>query len=78
MVLAAFPEWQDDEDVVFDLCKLNPRNFLCASDRLRHDVEFCKRIALLGLNALQCVDGKMRRNRELRPLKKLYDMAGDE
>ena len=77
MVLAAFPEWQDDEDVVFDLCKLNPRNFLCASDRLRNDVEFCKRIALLGLNALQCVDGKMRRNRELRPLKKLYDMAGD-
>jgi len=77
MVLAAFPEWQDDEDVVFDLCKLNPRNFLCASDRLRKDVDFCKRIALLGYDALLCVDGKMRRNRELRPLKKLYDMAGD-
>ena len=77
MVLAAFPEWQDDEDVVYELAKLNPRNFLCASDRLRKDLDFCKRIALLGHHALVCVDGKMRRNRELRPLKKLYDIAGD-
>lgn len=77
MVLAAFPEWQDDEDAVYELAKLNPRNFLCASDRLRKDVEFSKKIALLGYNALCCVDGGIRRNRELRPLKKLYGIAGD-
>lgn len=75
MVLAAFPEWSDDESVVYEMCKLNPRNFLCASERLRNDLEFCKKIALLGQDGLKCVQGKMRRNRELRPIKRLYDMA---
>lgn len=75
MILSAFPEWQDDEDTVYELCKVNPRNFLCASERLRNSVEFCKKIALIGQEAMKCVEGKVRRNRELRPIKKLYDMA---
>lgn len=78
MVLAAFDEWADNEDIVYDMCKIAPRNLLCASDRLRKDIDFCKRIAQLGPQAFQYIDGMMRRNRELRTYKHMYAMAGDQ
>jgi|688.fasta_scaffold56540_2 hypothetical protein len=77
MVLSAFDEWADDEDIVYGMCKIAPRNFLCASNRLRKDVDFCKKIAQLGPHAYQYIDGMVRRNRELRPYKHMYAMAGD-
>jgi hypothetical protein len=77
MVLSAFDEWADDEEIVYDMCKIAPRNFLCASNRLRKDIDFCKKVAQLGPHAYQYIDGMVRRNRELRPYKHMYAMAGD-
>jgi hypothetical protein len=76
MVLSAFPEWADNEDIVFEMCKISPRNLACASTRLRKDVEFSKRIAALGAHAFLHIDGMVRRNRELRSYKHLYRLSG--
>lgn len=77
MILSVFPEWADDEEIVYDMCKICPRNFLSASPRLRKDIEFSKRICLLGASAMEFVDGMVRRNRELRPIQKLYGLLKD-
>jgi hypothetical protein len=77
MILSVFPEWADNEEIVYDMCKICPRNFLSASPRLRKDIEFSKRISLLGANAMEFVDGMVRRNRELRPIQKLYGLLKD-
>jgi hypothetical protein len=75
LILAAFPDWADDDDVVMKLIKQSPTNFKFASTRLRKSVEFSKKVAALGPKHLEEVDGMMRRNRELRSYKRLYDMA---
>ena len=77
MILSVFPEWADDEEIVYEMCKICPRNFLSASPRLRKDIEFSKRICLLGASAMEFVDGMVRRNRELRPIQKLYGLLKD-
>lgn len=75
LILSAFPDWADDEDVVMKLIKQSPTNFQFASPRLRKSVEFSKKVAALGPKHLLEVDGMMRRNRELRSYKRLYDLA---
>jgi hypothetical protein len=75
LILSAFPDWADDEDVVMKLIKQSPRNFQFASPRLRKSVEFSKKVAALGPKHLLEVDGMMRRNRELRSFKRLYDLV---
>ncbi len=75
LILSAFPEWADDENIVMNLIKETPKNFQFASQRLRKSVEFSKKVAALGPEHLAYVDGMMRRNRELRSYKRLYEMA---
>jgi hypothetical protein len=58
-----------------NLIKETPKNFQFASQRLRKSVEFSKKVAALGPEHLAYVDGMMRRNRELRSYKRLYEMA---
>lgn len=76
MILAAFPEWADDEDFVLELVKISPSNFAHASSRLRKSVEFSKKVASFGPEHLRYVDGMLRRNRELRSYKRLYEITG--
>lgn len=76
MVLAAFPEWADDEDFVLGLVKISPSNFANASSRLRKNIEFSKKVASFGPEHLKYVDGMLRRNRELRSYKRLYEITG--
>lgn len=75
MILSAFPEWADDEDFVLDLVRISPSNFAHASSRLRKSIEFSKKVASFGPEHLKYVDGMIRRNRELRSYKRLYEIT---
>lgn len=74
-VLSAIPEWSDDEDAVYDICKINPDNFLFASKRLRKSIPFSKKIILIGSHVKKYIDGVVRRNPEIRPIIKLYELS---
>lgn len=76
IVLAAFPEFNDDTEYVLELVKRYPNNLNYASERIRKDIDFNKQIAPISESHYLNIDGGLRRNKEIRTFGKLYSLGG--